>query len=924
MALAEAHAVGAVHGRLSPHSLVLAADDAKQMVPQVKVCDFGQAFVVRPGILPNREESLEVADYILSPETLSLVAADQQAASVTAGAGFYEVPPGVSKQDVWALGVMAYHTITGVMPFAAGRPKSDDVIDGYGADKMHVSFDHVAWSKISPHALDAVTRMLKYAPEERISARALLRHPWFCAVKDVSSTTRHTRASFEHISSAGVTPLIAALPSSLVALRLDFRRCPQIDDETLQAMAGSLPISLRTLQLAFQWCVRIGSTGVTSLASGLPSSLQELRLRFDGCHLLGNAGVAACGKAISSLRQLEAFELGMACCPLISDSSMTALAHGLPSTLRQLQLRLGRCEQLGDSGITILARSLPPSLEAVDIAMWGSGVSKEMQSLCNSLEALRSWQREEGSHSGTDTKGSSGRTPLPPANLTAAVQPQAASRPPPLTPRAADVPIASPSSPSPWPSPSPSESVSESPSESLRTIAPATAATSSKQPSRPPSIPRLDLQPLLAAAAKGELPRKAEPSEAAQVAEAKQNSKSSSSAKSKAAKGKKVVPNSDGAKSTKEEKEEDNSSLMPSSASEFGNVLAAAFATAFVASDVVAGGSVAPSERLLDANGRVLGPKVPDAATPAQAASKRIVRPSPARPRASQDASPGLAVALEMREENTDFPPESTAEIAERLDISGAVDTFMLSKESPSSERNFSAAALSRPSIRCGEDPHYHTFHPPGDLDNANVEEWRGLTWPPGGLYTGDFHGSLMQGEGTFAWPDGRRYNGQWKGNTMHGEGRFVFADGRVYEGQYVNNRREGEGMLLWEDGCAYIGQWKGGRQHGDGMFKCAQSEPPRLSTWRDGVFEHWVAVEPPQPASPLVSPRGAADALVQHRPVGCMGADWNVVCRRPVCCKDGRSQDLDPEQLNQLAMGERVPCVEPNNNDEHAACNVQ
>lgn len=107
MALAVAHSQGVVHGRLSPRSLILAdedMDDDDEIDTQIKICDMGQVFVLRPSVLDHEDSSklLEVQKYAISPE-LAL----RELQTQTDGT----LPRGADKSDVWALGVVFYHAL---------------------------------------------------------------------------------------------------------------------------------------------------------------------------------------------------------------------------------------------------------------------------------------------------------------------------------------------------------------------------------------------------------------------------------------------------------------------------------------------------------------------------------------------------------------------------------------------------------------------------------------------------------------------------------------------------------------------------------------------------------------------------------------------------------------------------------------------
>eukprot|EP00747_Dinoflagellata_sp_TGD_P167402 gnl/TRDRNA2_/TRDRNA2_191781_c0_seq1.p1 gnl/TRDRNA2_/TRDRNA2_191781_c0~~gnl/TRDRNA2_/TRDRNA2_191781_c0_seq1.p1 ORF type:complete len:580 (+),score=126.01 gnl/TRDRNA2_/TRDRNA2_191781_c0_seq1:144-1883(+) len=177
MALSFAHSQGVAHGRLSPRTLILDVENIENdhdMTTQVKVCDFGQTFIFRPPVLDctSSKKSLEVEAYTVSPEQVSK---DFDGKTMTA-----MVPRGAYKNDMWALGCIIYHMLSGVSPFGA-------VNDRNGLVKLlkapSVTFAPNIWGKVSDQAQDAVEMMLKITPDLRISASKLLSHPWIKIAK---------------------------------------------------------------------------------------------------------------------------------------------------------------------------------------------------------------------------------------------------------------------------------------------------------------------------------------------------------------------------------------------------------------------------------------------------------------------------------------------------------------------------------------------------------------------------------------------------------------------------------------------------------------------------------------------------------------------------------------------------------------------
>jgi len=176
MGLAVAHSQGIVHGRLSPKSLVLTHDDVDQdeadVELQLKVCGMGQGWLLRPGLVDVEatEKTLETETYALSPELAS---------RELPGTCTRDLPRNADKSDIWAVGVIFYHMLSGTVPFKVASRQ--ELASQVGTKE--VRFLESMWNKLSPAAKDAVESMLKVVPQIRISAAQLLKHPWIKIAK---------------------------------------------------------------------------------------------------------------------------------------------------------------------------------------------------------------------------------------------------------------------------------------------------------------------------------------------------------------------------------------------------------------------------------------------------------------------------------------------------------------------------------------------------------------------------------------------------------------------------------------------------------------------------------------------------------------------------------------------------------------------
>lgn len=169
MALALAHSQGVVHGRLSPNSLILAPEDEEDdedAQTQVKLCDMGQSFFLRPSRLEDgKKENLSYIAPELAWNELKIEGT---------------VPKGADKLDMWALGAVIYHMLTGMAPFEA--PDEKGLLEKIKSEG--VQYRDEEWSKVSAQARDLVEGLLKLNSSLRTSASQLLKHPWIKVARE--------------------------------------------------------------------------------------------------------------------------------------------------------------------------------------------------------------------------------------------------------------------------------------------------------------------------------------------------------------------------------------------------------------------------------------------------------------------------------------------------------------------------------------------------------------------------------------------------------------------------------------------------------------------------------------------------------------------------------------------------------------------
>lgn len=173
MGLSLAHSQNIVHGKLVPNSLVLdnrSTDYTCLSDLQIKVCDMGHGLIFSPSAFESGKESH--CGYI-APEVVCGEFSLKQRPKHKVVA-----PKGAKKLDVWALGAIAYHMLTGQAPFTAENLRMP------GMKITTVHFPPEMWNKLTHEAQDAVEKMLTVDDTKRIAASELLRHPWMRVIDE--------------------------------------------------------------------------------------------------------------------------------------------------------------------------------------------------------------------------------------------------------------------------------------------------------------------------------------------------------------------------------------------------------------------------------------------------------------------------------------------------------------------------------------------------------------------------------------------------------------------------------------------------------------------------------------------------------------------------------------------------------------------
>ncbi|MCL7041775.1 hypothetical protein MKW94_023629 [Papaver nudicaule] len=142
------HKEGVMHRDLKPENFLFAN---KKESAALKAIDFGLSVFFKPG-----EQFTEIvgSPYYMAPEVLKR-----------------SYGPEV---DVWSAGVILYILLCGVPPFWAETEQGV----AQAIIRSVIDFKRDPWPKVSENAKDLVRGMLNPDPKQRLTAHAVLDHPW--------------------------------------------------------------------------------------------------------------------------------------------------------------------------------------------------------------------------------------------------------------------------------------------------------------------------------------------------------------------------------------------------------------------------------------------------------------------------------------------------------------------------------------------------------------------------------------------------------------------------------------------------------------------------------------------------------------------------------------------------------------------------
>ena len=145
------HKMRIIHRDIKPENVMIAQRESNGYL-YVKIIDFGTATIFSEG---NMLKNLVGSSYYIAPEVIQRK---------------YD-----ESCDIWSIGVIMYIMLTGVPPFFGSDEEStlNHVLEG----KYDTSIN--SYLNLSTNAKDLIKKLLKYNPNERITAREAIYHQWF-------------------------------------------------------------------------------------------------------------------------------------------------------------------------------------------------------------------------------------------------------------------------------------------------------------------------------------------------------------------------------------------------------------------------------------------------------------------------------------------------------------------------------------------------------------------------------------------------------------------------------------------------------------------------------------------------------------------------------------------------------------------------
>ena len=170
------HKMRVVHRDVKPENIMIMGRENGLL--HVKLIDFGTAKLFNE---KYKNKALVGSSYYIAPEVIR---------------GKYD-----EACDLWSIGVIMYILLTGSPPF--NGESEDEILRSVSIGKYDTTLD--TYKTLSNNAKDLITKLLRFNPAERITAKDALMHPWFKTAEFTNSY------SINSINSASAQAMIKNL-----------------------------------------------------------------------------------------------------------------------------------------------------------------------------------------------------------------------------------------------------------------------------------------------------------------------------------------------------------------------------------------------------------------------------------------------------------------------------------------------------------------------------------------------------------------------------------------------------------------------------------------------------------------------------------------------------------------------------------------
>lgn len=160
--IAAAHHAGVVHRDIKPTNIMVAGAFG---LDEIKITDFGIA----------KMASEELAEAVEGGES------SISASKTAVGALPYMAPEAIDTPrdvgqaaDIWSVGAMMYHLLTGILPFGSGLRAVKNILDGTPPDFPQFLFTNAQFSQLASAQRDIILQCLARDPSKRPTADELV------------------------------------------------------------------------------------------------------------------------------------------------------------------------------------------------------------------------------------------------------------------------------------------------------------------------------------------------------------------------------------------------------------------------------------------------------------------------------------------------------------------------------------------------------------------------------------------------------------------------------------------------------------------------------------------------------------------------------------------------------------------------------